>query len=174
MHANTLRGIFEISKTYLPLISKTISEPIRHLFAFLIPFKEQGSKMTSLTSFSKSEKKAKIFLNSILKCYLWDQLFFPRKISVASCCIKRMYHMSTMNHALLVLMPDCLCTRTERDNLRMTLYAQVLTDLLCEAWCSGMTRWVVKKHYNKLVTSVSLLQGSVHHPPLAQFSGDSF
>lgn len=33
MRANTLCGISEISETYLPLISKTISEPIRHLFA---------------------------------------------------------------------------------------------------------------------------------------------
>lgn len=32
MHANTLCGIFAISETYLPLISKTASEPTRHLF----------------------------------------------------------------------------------------------------------------------------------------------
>lgn len=33
-------GIFEISETYLPLISKTVSEPIRHLFASFDTFQK--------------------------------------------------------------------------------------------------------------------------------------
>lgn len=40
MHANTLCGISEISETYLPLISKTVSEPIRHLFASFDTFQK--------------------------------------------------------------------------------------------------------------------------------------
>lgn len=40
MHANTVWGIFEISETYLPLISKTVSEPIRHLFASFDTFQK--------------------------------------------------------------------------------------------------------------------------------------
>jgi len=40
MHANTLCGISEISETYLLLISKTIAEPIRHLFASFDTFQK--------------------------------------------------------------------------------------------------------------------------------------
>lgn len=167
MHANTLCGIFGISETDLPLIPKSASEPTRHLFT-----------------------SADTFQNTKTQNYFPD--LFQQNWEENQGCSAPHSRISTATPALLSKQTSAWRGRATRAPWLLSASAGVRS-LLCQGEQKGTPPgWhhmlpgfsCVKPDFQgqlegcwkntKLVTLISSLQRSVHHPPLAQFSADNF
>lgn len=92
--------------------------------------------------------------------------------NLCSSRVKSTRHVSTTNH---VLGSDrsCVPGRAERDTPKMTPYAPEPYRISCvKPDSQGQLDGCWKN--TKLAALISSLQGSVHHPPLAQVSADNF
>lgn len=114
----------------------------------LIPSKAQRSKITFLTSSSKSEKRTNVFLNPILKSQPPDQqtskLLSKQTSAAAAWRARAMWAPRTTCWGVRSL----VCARESRKGHPQgdTICSRALQDLLCEAWFSRPTRWMLKRH----------------------------
>lgn len=111
----------------------------------LIPSKAQRSKITFLTSSSKSEKRTPFFSEPHSKISTARPAnFFPSKPLQQP----REEHAPCEHHEPRAGVRSLVCARESRKGHPQgdTICSRALQDLLCEAWFSGPTRWMLKKH----------------------------
>lgn len=172
MHANTLCGIFGISETYLPLISKTASEPTRHLFTSFDTFQSTKIQNYFPDLFQQKWEENQSFSEPHSKISTARPANQQTSFQANLCSSRVKSHVSTTNH---VLGSDrsCVPGRAERDTPRVTPYAPEPYRISCvKPDSQGQLDGCWKD--TKFAALISSLQGSVRHPALAQVSADNF
>lgn len=152
MHANTLCGISGISETYFLLISKTASEPTRHLFTSSDTFQNTKTQNDFPDVFQQNWEENQSFSVSHSKISAVTPALLSKETPAAAA-----WRGCTTSHVLPVLGSDH--TEAGKDSPRMTPYAPKPDRIPCvkpefQSQLEGCWK------NTKLAALISLLQGS--------------